>query len=128
MTPIEKAEFYAGTREPEGLTPEQTRDLRAYLPTLINECQADIDYEGAFGASPREMKEVMLNALQDDAHPGLTPLGIFDELRKIVKLKSVYEWLKRPEQGGYHGHEAFIDVVFERWLDHGQASAQRRHR
>ena len=118
MSPIEKAEFYAGTREPEGLTPEQTRDLRAHLPTLINECQADIDYEGAFGASPREMKEVMLNALQDESHPGLTPLGIFDELRKIVKLKSVYEWLKRPKQEGYHDHEAFIDIVFERWLDH----------
>ncbi|MGB0589027.1 MAG: serine protein kinase PrkA [Myxococcota bacterium] len=118
MSPIEKAEFYAGDREPEGLTPEQTRELRAYLPILMNERQADIDYEGAFGASPREMKEVMLNALQDESHPGLTPLGIFDELRKIVKLKSVYEWLKRPEQAGYHGHDAFIDIVFERWLDH----------
>jgi serine protein kinase len=118
MTPIEKAEFYAGKREPEGLAPDQARELRAYLPTLTDERQAEIDYEGAFGASPREMKEVMLNALQDESHPGLTPLGIFEELRKIVKLKSVYEWLKRPEQSGYHGHEAFIDVVFERWLDH----------
>jgi len=118
MTPLEKAEFYAGVREPEGLSTEQTRDLRAYLPTLIAERQADIDYEGSFGASPREMKEVMLNALQDDTHPGLSPLGIFEELRKIVKLKSVYDWLKRPEEGLYHAHEAYIDVVYERWLDH----------
>ncbi|MGM0577543.1 MAG: PrkA family serine protein kinase [Myxococcota bacterium] len=117
LTPLEKAELYAGAQEPEGLTPEQSRELWAAVPDLLDENQEDPDYEGSFGASPREMKEVMLNALQNPQYYGLSPLGIFDELRQLVRMKTVYEFLKRGVNGGYHDHEAFVDQVFERWLE-----------
>ena len=116
MTALEKAELYAGERDPSGISPEEGRDLRAHLQDVLDESQDEPDYEGASGASPREMKEVMLNALQGDEHEGLSPLGIFDELRNLVKMKSVYEFLKDEPAGGYRDHEAFIDQVFERWM------------
>lgn len=117
LTTLEKAELYAGVREPAELSSEHRRDLRAQLQTLLAEGQEDADYEGSFGASPREMKEVMLNALQADHHFGLSPLGIFDELAELVKLRSVYEFLKREPVAGYHDAAAFIEQVRERWLD-----------
>src|SRR5690606_31669509 len=71
LKPIEKAELYAGEREPPDLTPEQSRELRAVLPDMLAEGQDDLDYEGSFGASPREMKQVMLHAFQNERYFGL---------------------------------------------------------
>ena len=66
------------------------------------------------------MKEVLLNALQDDRRATLTPLGVFDELRELVKRKSVYEFLQQKSDHGYHDHERFIEDVFGRWLERAQ--------
>lgn len=116
LTPMEKAELYAGEREPEGLTPELSRLLWSVLPELLAEGQEEMDYEGSFGASPREMKETMLNALQNPRYHGSSPLGVLHELRELVKLRTVFEFLQREADGGYHDHAAFIEAVEERWL------------
>lgn len=117
LTPMEKADLYAGEREPRDLSPEQSRELRATLVELLAEGQATPNYEGASGASPRVMSQVMLNAAQSERYYGLSPLAIFHELRELVKLRTVHEFLKREPSGGYHDHEGFIEQVFDRWLD-----------
>ena len=116
LTPIEKAELYAGVRMPRDLTAEQARELRAVLPDLLAEGQEQSHYEGSLGASPREMKQIIINALQDRRHWGITPLGVLDELRELIKQKSVYEYLQLKPDGGYHDHSSFIEQVQERWL------------
>ncbi len=117
LTPFEKAELYARGRIPRDATAEQGRELLSALPALLHEAADSAEAEGLSGASPREMKQVLLNALQDPRHPGLSPLGILDELRDLVRQKSVYEYLQQKRDGGYHDHEGFIDQVFQRWLD-----------
>ncbi|MCB9728398.1 MAG: serine protein kinase PrkA [Deltaproteobacteria bacterium] len=117
LSPLEKAELYAGDREPAGLTPELSRLLWSVLPDLLAEGQEEDHYEGSFGASPREMKEVMLNALQNPRYQGSSPLGVLDELRELVKLRTVFEFLQREPDEGYHDHDAFIEQVQGRWLD-----------
>ena len=62
------------------------------------------------------MKQLMLNAMQDEYSEGLSPLGVFAELRNLLKLKSVYEWLQIEPRGGYHDVDAFVDQVRDRWL------------
>lgn len=117
LNPLEKAELYAGVRMPRDVTAEQGRELQAALPSLLAEGQEQARYEGSLGASPREMKQVILNALQDKRHWGISPLGVFDELRELIKNKSVYEYLQLKPDAGYHDHAAFIDQVRSRWLD-----------
>ncbi|PKN58371.1 MAG: serine protein kinase [Deltaproteobacteria bacterium HGW-Deltaproteobacteria-14] len=117
LTPIEKAELYAGGRTPRDLNAEQTRELRAMLPELLAEGQEQGHYEGSLGASPREMKQTILNALQDRRHWGVSPLGVLAELRELIKQKSVYEYLQLKPDGGYHDYASFIDQVEERWLE-----------
>jgi len=117
LSPMEKAELYANLRLPRELTPEQARELLAAVPEVLAEGQDMPDSEGLSGASPREMKQVLLNALQSKRHWGLSPLGIVEELREHVKMRSVYEYLQAKRDGGYHDHEGFIDQVFDRWLD-----------
>ena len=99
-----------------GPVAEEARELRACLGLLLTENEDTPFYEGSGGASPRIMKEVMLNALQSPDHEGLSPLAVFDELRQLVGMKSVYAFLQQEALDGYHDNEAFIDVTFERWL------------
>ncbi|MFO0748601.1 MAG: serine protein kinase PrkA [Myxococcota bacterium] len=117
LTPMEKAELYANGRVPRELPPDQAREMMAALPEILAEGQDLPDSEGLSGASPREMKQVLLNTLQNKRHWGLSPLGILEELREHVKMRSVYEYLQAKRDGGYHDHEGFIDQVFDRWLD-----------
>jgi len=117
MTPLEKADLYAGHRLPRDLTDEQARELRAALPDLAAEGQESAAYEGSLGASPREMKQVLMNALQDRRYWGISTLGIVDELRELIKHKSVYEYLKLKPDGGYHDYQSFIDQTLDRYLD-----------
>lgn len=116
MTALEKADLYAGERDPAGLAPDVAREVRSCLVPMLEEAQDDPDYEGSFGASPREMKQLMLNALQDEHSEGLSPIGVFAEIRSLLKLKSVYEWLQIEPSGGYHDVDAFVEQVHERWL------------
>ena len=117
LTVIEKAEILAGIKEPAGLTREQSKELKASIRTLLDEGQETRSYEGSRGASPREMKDVMLNALQNPRFFGLNPLAVLDELRELVKLKSVFEFLKVEPDQGYHDCSAMIDTVMDRYLD-----------
>ncbi|TNF27391.1 MAG: serine protein kinase PrkA [Deltaproteobacteria bacterium] len=117
LTPIEKAELYAGVRTPRDLDADQTRELLAKLPDLLAEGQENAVYEGSLGASPREMKQTIVNALQDRRYWGISPLGVLAELRELIKQKSVYEYLQLKPDGGYHDHASFIEQVQERWLE-----------
>ncbi len=117
LSPLEKADLYADGAVPEGLSPDQARGLRAAVPVMMD-LGADGDvYEGRYGASPREMKGLLLRAAQLSTYPHLSPLAIFDELRRLVRETSVYQFLQIKPDGEYYHHEHFIDVVTERYLD-----------
>jgi len=117
LTPLEKADLYARGKMPEDLSPEEARELRSAVPTMREEESEGADYEGRNGASPREMKMILLNASQDESYPTLSPLAVFDELRELIKDTSVFPFLQQNADGEYHKHEAFIDVVRQRYLD-----------
>lgn len=117
MTPLEKADLYATGRVPHGLTAEQARELRALVGDMLDEASEGVDYEGLYGASPREMKALILRASQNPRYPHLSPLAILTELRALVREVSVYKFLQMKPDDGYHHHEEFIDVVTERYLD-----------
>ncbi len=117
LSPMEKAELYAFGRVPRELNAEMSRELIAVVPEIFVESQDAPDSEGLSGASPREMKQVLLNAMQSRRHWGLSPLGIVEELREHVKLRSVYEYLQTKRDSGYHDYEGFIEQVYDRWME-----------
>ena len=118
LTPLEKAELYAHGRAPDGLTPEQTKDLVGNIDKIWGESDAYPNYEGRTGASPREIKVLLLNAAQHVRYPCVSPLAVFEEMEELVKNVTVYEFLKQePLPGGYHENKKFIFVVREKFLD-----------
>jgi len=118
LTPLEKAELYAHGRAPDGLTAEQTKELLGNIDKIWGESDAYPNYEGRTGASPREIKVLLLNAAQHGKFTCVSPLAVFEEMEELVKNVTVYEFLKQePLPGGYHENKKFIYIVREKFLD-----------
>lgn len=117
LTPLEKADLYARGEAPERLSAEVERDLRNHVREMMDEAASSAAYEGRYGASPREMKMILLNAAQAEGFPCLSPLAVFEELEQLVKDPSVFPFLQMKPDGPYRRHDAFIETVRERYLD-----------
>ena len=117
LTPLEKADLYSRGQVPEGIGAEKARELKRIIPDMMTEGEGSSHYEGRHGASPREMKMILLNASQNDTFPCLSPLAVVQELGELVKDPSVFPFLQMKPDGDYHRHDDFIEVVTERYLD-----------
>ncbi len=116
LGPFEKAMLYAGDGS-EAFSPEEHKELLAAAETIARETDNEANYEGRTGASPREMKLVLLNAAQSPNYACASPFSVLDELEELVRATSVYEFLRQaPEPGGYHENAAFVAKVRERLL------------
>src|SRR5204863_6803186 len=112
LHPLETAELYARGQAPVGLGPDQMRELLASVDKIWSESDAYPNYEGRTGASPREVKTLILNAAQNSRYECVTPLAVMDEMDELVKAVTVYEFLKQePLPGGYHENKKFIATV-----------------
>jgi serine protein kinase len=118
LGPMEKALLYAGQGPSDGFSPEQLRDLQAGVERVARESDAYPNYEGRSGASPREMKLLLMNAAQSPKFKCLSPFAMFDELEDLVRGVTIYEFLKQePLSGGYHENRKFIFQVRDRLID-----------
>jgi len=118
LTVLEKADLYSTGRIPERLDADQEKVLRAHVRDLYDESKAYPIYEGLIGASPREIKGVLLDAAQDPRFSCLSPLAVLDELEELVSRSGEYEWLKQePMPGAYHDARAFLGLIRGRLLD-----------
>jgi len=118
LGPLEKALLYADTLTPEGISTEQQRELVAGIEKIARESDSYPNYEGRTGASPREMKLIIMNAAQSAKYQCLSPFAVFDELEELVRGVTVYEFLKQePLPGGFHENRKFIFQVRDRLID-----------
>jgi serine protein kinase len=118
LGPLDKALLYADAVPPDGLTPEQIRELLAGIEKVARESDTYPNYEGRTGASPREMKMLIMNAGQSTKYACLSPFAVFEELEELARAVSVYEFLKQePLPGGYHENRKFIFQVRDRLID-----------
>lgn len=92
----------------------QLKDLR---PRIMNESVGMVVYEGRFGASPREIKQVLQRANQNPGHETMTAMAIFDELERMVKDRTVYEFLQFEPRGKYHDAAHFITLIKDEFAD-----------
>ena len=108
LTAIEKADVYAGERPPERFELDAQRLLRANVRELYEESDAYPIYEGRIGASPREMRAVLLDAAQSPHFKCLSPLAVLEELEVLCERKNEFEWLQQDTvSGGYHDVKQF---------------------
>jgi serine protein kinase len=118
LTAVEKLDLYALGMTPQRLDDEAAKLLRASIKTIYHESDAYPIYEGSVGASPREMRTVLLDASQNPRYESLSPLAVLDELDELCQRTSEYAFLQEERlPGGYHDHTLFRKTLFSRLLD-----------
>lgn len=117
LTPIEKAELYADGRIPERLSPEEAKELRTGIDVIRAETDTWPNYEGLTGASPREIRTLILDAAQDPGFACLSPLAVLQHIARFCDGGD-FDFLKEKVEDGYHDHRGFVESVRKRWDDH----------
>jgi len=116
LTPLEKAELIADGTVPKRLGSDQSLVLRNGLSKIVYERWAGMVYEGLTGASPREVRTLLLDAAQHPDYRCLSPLAVLASIAELVSAGD-YAFLKEGSENGYREYAAFVDQVRERWLD-----------
>ncbi|MBX3191521.1 MAG: serine protein kinase PrkA [Labilithrix sp.] len=117
LTAVEKMDLYATGRSPERLESDAQKVLRAGVREVFEESDSYPIYEGRVGASPREMRVVLLDAAQSVVYRCLSPLAVLDEIEQLCMRKAEFEWLQQDTQaGGYHDVKLFRETLFSRLL------------
>ncbi len=118
LTALEKMDLYATGTPPSRLEHESSRLLRSAIVAIYTESDAYPIYEGSLGASPREMRTLLLDAAQNPNYSGLSPLGVLDALDRLCERTVEYGWLTEDKSGGgYHDHKHFREALRSRLLD-----------
>ena len=117
LTAVEKMDLYTHGRAPERLDTDQQKLLRSHVKEVYDESDSYPIYEGRIGASPREMRGVILDAAQSPTYKCLNPMAVLDEIEQLCQRKSEFEWLQQETQsGGYHDTKLFRDALLERLI------------
>lgn len=115
---IEKLDLFADGVAPSHLSEEGAATLRALIPQLYEETDGIPIYEGSVGASPREMRTVLLDAAQNPRFTCLSPFAVLEELFELCKRKNEYAFLQEdPLPGGYHDTDGFVELLTRRLHD-----------
>ncbi|MFW5921660.1 MAG: serine protein kinase PrkA, partial [Polyangiales bacterium] len=116
LTPIEKAELYAHGTIPSRLGTEEAKVLSSGVREIWEETAATAEYEGLSGASPREIRTLLLDAAHDGEHECLSPLGVLERAAAFVH-RGDFDFLQQSPDRGYHDHRGFLGLVRNKWLD-----------
>ncbi|MFW2387563.1 MAG: serine protein kinase PrkA [Polyangiales bacterium] len=116
LTPLEKADLLADGLVPARFEAEQSKILAGGVSEVEAQGAASSDYEGINGASPREIRMLLLDAAHDFEEPCVSPMSFLNRLTEFCE-RDDYDFLKEQPDGLYRDHGSFVDVVKERWLD-----------
>lgn len=114
----DKAELYASGKVPSEVRGGLAEELRGIIGELYRETDYGIEYEGRQGASPREIRAVLLAAAQDDRSTCFSPRAVFRQLHELCGRKVEHGYLRRkPEPGGFEASEELVEIVRDGVLD-----------
>ncbi len=117
LTALEKMDLYATGRAPERLETDAQKLLHANVDQVFAESDSYPIYEGRVGASPREMRVVLLDAAQSSAYRCLNPLAVLDEIDVLCQQRAEFEWLQQdPIAGGFHDVKQFREALAGRLI------------
>lgn len=112
LSPLEKSLLYGDRETPENFDSESRQILRMGTDDIHNEYDNDSMYEGKFGISPREVKQIIYDL--GYAHRSVTFVEVLEYLRNLIEKKAEYDFLNISHQGEYHNPKKFIDLI-EAW-------------
>jgi predicted Ser/Thr protein kinase len=118
LNPLEKADLLALGKVPPRYVEDQARELRAGIEAVYRETERQANYEGRTGASPREIRGLILDAAQVPEYKVLSPFAVLDGLAELSARVGEFEWLRQETAaGGYQDPKWFMKALRARLLD-----------
>jgi predicted Ser/Thr protein kinase len=118
LTAYEKLVLYADGTPPARLANEERKLLKANIGAIYRETDAELDYEGRVGVSPRSMRTLLLDAAQSPEYDCVSPFALLKGIEELCRRTSEFEFLKlKPLAGGYHDQDSFRQLVREGLMD-----------
>jgi len=111
ITPEEKLELYDSGAIPLRLSQKDGKILNSEIEAISKEYENDENYEGRFGASPREIRTLLLAAAQDRDFDHLSVSAVFSKLSQLIEQKSSYEFLRREPVRGFRDADYLLHSV-----------------
>ncbi|HXH31117.1 MAG TPA: hypothetical protein VNJ01_09930 [Bacteriovoracaceae bacterium] len=112
LSPIEKSLLYGDKETPDNFDSESRQILKMGVDDIMNEYDNDSMYEGKFGISPREVKQIIYDLATNNRT--VTFIEVLDYLRTLNEKKAEYDFLNISHQGDYHNTLKFIAMI-EKW-------------
>lgn len=109
LSPLEKSLLYSDKETPEAFDSESRQILKMGIDDVHNEYENDSMYEGKFGISPREVKQIIYDLAY--THKNVTFVEVVEYLRLLNEKKAEYDFLNISHQGEYHNPKKFLDLI-----------------
>lgn len=109
LTPLEKALLLTSTYIPERMDSEDKKTLKMGLGEIRTEFENENLYEGKFGISPREVKQLIYEIATKYQH--VTFIEILEYLVKFIERKNEYDFLNIAAQGEFNNPVRFIESL-----------------
>lgn len=115
LNPLDKCLYYAKNETPEYFDSEAKQLIRQHHDEVAGEYENDLMYEGKFGISPREIKQIIYDL--GYSHKSVTFVEVLEYLSELNEKKTEYDFLNISSQGDYHNCYRFIDLIQSYSLD-----------
>lgn len=115
LNPLEKCLLYSDKETPDTIDSESRQILKMSVDEVFNEYENDSMYEGKFGISPREVKQIIYDLAYN--HQNITFTEVMEYLKTLSDKKAEYDFLNISHQGDYHNPRRFIELIEEWCLD-----------
>jgi serine protein kinase len=89
---------------------------------VISEFDNDPMYEGKFGISPREIKQIIYDLAYDNK--SVTFIEVLEYLNELSERKTEYDFLNIAPQGDYHSPKRFIELIMQEKIDQFDAEVR----
>lgn len=110
LTPLEKTYLYSKDHIlPDRLDTESSQILKHGLNSIISEFENDNLYEGKFGLSPRDIKNIIYKLT--DSHKNLTFIEVIEYFGKLIQKKNEYDFLNMSTHGDFHNPSRFLELI-----------------
>jgi serine protein kinase len=116
LGPMEKLELYNTGQVPTRISQQQAQELKSQLKNLYYDHYYSTNYEGRYGASPREVRMIILNAALDPRFDYVSVGAIFDQIELLIEQKSTFEFLRREPERGYRDPAFLLALVKRSYL------------
>lgn len=115
LNPMEKVLLYTNEEIPARLDSDEKQLIRVSIQEILREFENENLYEGKFGISPREIKQIIYEV--SSKLKIVTFVEILEFLTKFIDRKNEHDFLNIAPQGDYANPIRFIELLKDHELE-----------